>query len=272
MPELVFVDAASVQLAQNVSNVNTSNETDDGSGKNNVVWTVRIYTGGEASEPIVGPFILDRTSPITGGVSLDGVVWSVPTELTENLLVGQSLIAAADIPLFTEQTLRNSAKTFHLAIQSKLSTLTKQPAFPALVWNLLQYRNQNNVGIATPNVKLGTNILFTAPLDERTVNVTAPDGSNYTIPVRNRMSSFGTTQCGLHTITAGTENFQFSVGTLSVEESDLTNTSSGTFGSWIDDETIRNDYESLVWLILIATLIVLAVHLALLKIQAKSRD
>jgi hypothetical protein len=275
MPELVFVDAVSVQLAENVGSTNTSSDTGNNSrseNKNNAIWTVRIYTGAEASEPIVGPFILDRTSPMAGGVSLDGVVWSVPAELTEKPLAGQALIAAATVPLFTEQTLRNGTKMFHFAIQSKLSTLTTQPAFPALIWNLLQYRNRNNVGIATPNVKLGTSILFTAPSDERTVNVATPDGLYYTIPVRGGMASFGTTQCGLHTITAGTEQFQFSVGTLSLEESDLTNTSSGTFGSWIDDETIRNDYDSLVWLLLIASLVVLAIHLALLKIQMRSRD
>ena len=255
LPDLVFIDAAAPSTEH-------ENPAETGAA---VPWTVRVHSGGEDGDPLIGPFILDRTSPLTTGVSLEGIVWSIPPETMESPLPGLPVIAAADVPLLTEQTLRHGVKVFHLALQNRLSTITSQPPWPALIWNLLQYRNRHAPGVASPNVKLGTNVLFTAPVGERSATLTEPDGKSRVIPIRSGTAQIMTTQCGLYAIRCASETYSFAVGTLSVEESDLSEATSGTFGGWLDEETIRTDYYSIVWMLLLASLVVLAVHLAFLR-------
>ncbi|HBT75429.1 MAG TPA: hypothetical protein DEB39_00560, partial [Planctomycetaceae bacterium] len=247
-PEIVFTDG-SAEAAVDAAGV--------------PIWTVRFYVGGAGDEQaFIGPFVLDRSSPLTMGLSLDGVVWTATEDVH---LPGTPIISAGDVPLLTEQTLRDGGKEYRLAYRDRLSTFSTQAAWPALIWNILKYRADQAGGMVSPNLRLGNDAVFIASARDKSIEWTEPDGVRRTIPVRGGQASMETRQCGLHTVKASSGEYAFSVGTLSTEESDLTGTSSGTFGGWNDEATVRTDYRSIVWALLLGVLTLLAAHLALVR-------
>lgn len=155
-----------------------------------------------AVKPYIGPFILERSHPLTEGISLDGVVWAAKESQTS---AEQALISAGVVPLLTEIKRSNresstSVLTFYL--NEKLSTLTDNPVFPALIWNIL----------------------------------------------KREQKSAETNRSG-----------------ISVTESNLLSAVTASEGEWLDDETLRTEFQSFAYLLLLATLGILTAHLYAMK-------
>ena len=243
-------------------------ETDDPmTGRTNemrTTWIVRVYT--ESSEPkvqsYVGPFIIDRNSPLTTGLSLDGVVWSASSERE---LGGLPIIAAGNVPLLTEHIMRSGEREIRMQINERLSTLTLSPVWPILVWNMLKMRSGQLYGVPTNNLRLGSEAEFIARGDDTSIELTDPLGKKRTIQVRSAKTTIPANECGLYQIKASSGDYRFSVGTLSGEESDLSRMEQGRFGSWLDEETIRTDYRPLAWILLLIALGCLTLHLILVS-------
>ncbi|MDR2642407.1 MAG: hypothetical protein LBC74_06395, partial [Planctomycetaceae bacterium] len=60
--------------------------------------------------------------------------------------------------------------------------------------------------------------------------------------------------------------YEFAVGTLSAEESNLLNLTTATIGNWFDEETLRTEFQTFAWLLLLATLMVMTAHQWCIKI------
>ncbi len=222
-------------------------------------WTVRFVKEPDAAKQkaFIGPFVLDRQHPISTGLSLDGVVWS---GAEEPAMDGIALISAGSVPLLTEQFRRGGVRILNIQLNDRLSTLTGSPSWPILIWNILKYRSGETVGVATANVKLGAEVLFIGAEGDDAVEVTAPDGVRKSMPISNGSASLPADQVGVYPLKAASGEYSFAVGALSAVESDLRKGSTDTFGNWLDEETLRTDYESIVWILLLSTLALLTAH------------
>ncbi|MDR2642660.1 MAG: BatA domain-containing protein [Planctomycetaceae bacterium] len=231
------------------------------------VWGVHILAESNKNnvKSFIGPFIIDRGSVLSNGLFLDGVVWSC-NEGTR--IAGNVIISAGDITLLTDERRRNNTRVIHIKINDEISTLTSNPAWPILIWNILQYRSKQNSGFAVNNLKLGTEAEFISGEGDRVLEVTTPTGEQRTFTIMTGLDVYLSStsiripadQIGLYNVKASSGNYEFSVGALSAEESDLKNCRTETWGSWLDDETMRTDYRSVVWIFLLVSLILLVLH------------
>ncbi|MDR1485624.1 MAG: BatA domain-containing protein [Planctomycetaceae bacterium] len=231
------------------------------------VWNVHIVT--EADEKniksYVGPFIIDRASGLANGLSLEGVVWSC-NESTG--MAGNVIVSVGDVPLLTDERRRNNSRVIHIKINDSMSTLTSNPAWPILIWNILKYRGNQNSGFTSNNLKLGTEAEFISGEGDRMLEVTTPanEKKNFTITTGLNVYALNASiripadQVGLYRVKANSGSYEFSVATLSADESDLQKCRTTTNGTWLDNETIRADYRQIAWIFLIVTLALLALH------------
>src|SRR5262249_20633175 len=114
-------------------------------------WVVRLLAEKEA-EAYAGPFVLDRTHPLTEGLSLEGVAWAAGpgTELE-----GAPVVAAGNVPLLTDREAADGRHELRLRLRPDLSTLPESPAWPILMVNLLQWRAAQAPGLDRANLPLG---------------------------------------------------------------------------------------------------------------------
>jgi len=73
-------------------------------------WVVRLLVEKEA-EAFVGPFVLDRSHPLTEGLSLQGVVWGAGPGKS---LPGLPVVLAGNVPLLTDAAYRDFDPDVHL--------------------------------------------------------------------------------------------------------------------------------------------------------------
>jgi hypothetical protein len=230
-------------------------------------WFVSIVSENDSAlmKPFVGPFVVDHSSPLTTGLSLDGIVWSASEET--RAMNGTPIISAGTVPLLSEQHHRNGSRTLTLQINDRLSTLTTEPAFPILIWNILKYRSRQVIGITANNLKLGTEAEFVPAKGDETIEIKTPQGKSQTIVmVSGNPIKIPTEETGVFRVTATSGTYEFAVGTLSAEESNLQNLTTTTVGNWFDEETLRTEFQPFAWLLLLTTLIVMTVHLWCIKV------
>ncbi|MDR1962228.1 MAG: VWA domain-containing protein [Planctomycetaceae bacterium] len=224
-------------------------------------WMVTILseTNTEKLKSFIGPFIVDHSSPLTTGLSLDDVIWSANENLEMN---GTALISAGDVPLFTEQRRRNGSRILTIQINDwQRSTLITSPVFPILIWNILKYRTSQTVGMTVNNLKLGTEAEFVPAEGDETVEIKTPQGDSPTVlSVSGNPVRIPADQTGVFQITTASGIYQFAVGTLSAEESNLLNMATTTIGNWFDEETLRTEFQPVAWLLLLATLLLMTTH------------
>lgn len=253
-PELLFDSSAESSGSANLPTQSPS------------LWTIRLISqdNSDAVKSFVGPFVIDHQHPIATGLSLDGVVWSGSETFN---VPGFPIISAGDVPLLTEQRRRNGSRVLTLQLNDRLSTLTSGPAWPILVWNLLKYRGSQRPGIAVNNLKLGSEAEFIANEEDKNLEITLPDGKTRTITLTGSSTRIPADQVGVYQIKSESGEFRFSVGTLSVEESNLLAATTETQGNWFDEETLRSDFVPLAWALLLTVLFLLTVHHALVSVS-----
>jgi hypothetical protein len=203
---------------------------------------------------------VDRGNQLTTGLSLDGVVWAASASAP---MGGLPIISAGNVPLLTEQILRSGARELRLQVNDKLSTLTLSPDWPILIWNILRTRGEHLHGIPANNIRLGSEAVFIAASNDRNLEIKYPGGTVHKQPIRGLRTTIPASLCGVYEVKTESGTYPFSVGTLSTGESNLQSMQSGTYGGWLDEETIRADYRSLIWLFLLISLVFLVFHLIL---------
>ncbi len=251
-PDILFTGRESVDTTDSTENV----------APDKLAWTVRVFSERDDSkvQSFVGPFVVDRGSRLTTGLSLDGVVWAASATAP---MGGLPIVSAGNVPLLTEQIARNGTRELRLQVNEKLSTLTISPDWPILVWNILRARGEHLYGIPANNVRLGSEAVFIAASGDENLEIKDPRGTVRKQPVRGLRTTIPASVCGVYEVKAESGVYPFSVGTLSAGESNLQSMESGVYGGWLDEETIRADYRSLIWAILLASLTLLVLHLIL---------
>lgn len=227
-------------------------------------WLVSILSESDSSKvkPFVGPFVLDRSHPLTVGLSLEGVVWAASDTASDTLSMrGRALISAGSVPLVTEQRQHNGSRVLTLQINNQFSTLTTEPAFPILIWNILKYRSYHTVGMAANNLKLGAEAEFVPAKEDKTIEIQPPHGQLQTIMVTSgNPIKIPTEETGIYRVKSVSGIYEFAVGTLSAEESNLLNLTTATKGNWLDEETLRTEFQPIAWLLLLSALIIVMIH------------
>ncbi|MGL6196968.1 MAG: hypothetical protein ACRC2T_19320, partial [Thermoguttaceae bacterium] len=224
-------------------------------------WLVRVCSESDTDkiQSFVGPFVVNRSTPLTTGISLDGVVWSGSESAP---MGGLPLVSAGNVHLFTEQIRKDTGKDFRIQLNERVSTLTLSPAWPILVWNILKDRSDQLYGVPHNNLRLGAEAQFIPAPGDDTITVLSPSGESRTItvPIRAGKVAIPAELCGIYEVKANSGTYPFSVGTLSNDESNLQKNSGGKFGSWLDEDTIRTDYRKIAWILLLAALAIFVLH------------
>jgi hypothetical protein len=222
-------------------------------------WIVHLLAEKNGAS-YTGPFVLDRNHPLTEGLTLQGVVWGAGKTVKMD---GSPVILAGNVPLVTDAETRTQSRELRLRLRPDLSTLQDAPAWPILIWNLLQWRASQKPGLSRPNVRLGEQVTLTFATPRESVAIVRPDGTRRTLPVQDRRLVARPDEVGVYSIEADEESAFFAVNALSANESDLSGCTSGRWGDWLDETSLRLEYQSIAWVLLLLVLAIASVHLFL---------
>ena len=237
-------------------------------------------TVSQAVRAYVGPFVVERSHPLAEGLSLDGVVWATTPEES---VAGVAVVSAGNVPLLTDAAVTRGGSRVHLIrlrLDPSRSTLQDTPNLPVLIYNMLAWRASAMTGAAGVNARLGSRVELA--IDERIADaeLTDPDGKMTTLSVVRGRIAFDAAVPGTYRVTtpevervnAGGERevavapaeTVIAVNPLSLAESDLRNAASGTWGTWQTQESLRTEYRTVAWMLLLAVAGLLALHAWLL--------
>jgi hypothetical protein len=222
-------------------------------------WQVQLVVDKEA-EAYVGPFVIERSHPLTQGLSLDSVIWGAGKS---SQITGLPVILAGNIPLVTDTEDADGRHTLRLHLRQDLSTLQDTPAWPILFWNLLQWRAGQRPGLHRANFRLGESPVLIAPPGVEMVQVTSPDGTARQVQVHDGRAVFRADDVGRYNVKAGEQTYRFTVNALNREESDLRSAASGRWGEWQTPSRAAVELQSLSWVLLLLAGVALTVHLTL---------
>jgi hypothetical protein len=227
------------------------------------------------------PFIVDRTHPLTEGLSLQNVLWgggeTVELPGTPVVLAPPAPGEAAgpatakeprNVPLLTDTaslTGRHELRMrLHPALFASEKSLTRSTDWPSFFVNLLAWRGAHLPGLEQANVRLGSRAVLNLRAEAATVTVRPPEGPVLTLPVNGKRVEVPALALGTYTIEAPGEPAQtFAVNTLNRSESDLVLTTSGRWGDWLDEATLQRDYRGVAWILVLLAAVLLMAHLAL---------
>lgn len=215
-------------------------------------WTLELRTG--KGTPFAGPFIVDTAHPLVDGVSLAGVIWGAPRVD----VAGHAVISAGNVPLLVDDRAAASRRIV-LSLSPDLSTLPRSPAWPALLWNLLDWRASFRAGALRPNVALGGAAVVNVP-GARDVTLTTPDGARRRLVPDDGRVSFVAERPGLHVVTAGDDRREVSVNPLDAAESDLSGCGPARAGADASTTAEGSRLRDVAWLPALLALAALTAH------------
>lgn len=105
---------------------------------------------------LLGPFLLEKKSPLLEGVVLGGVIWGGTQNLNLN---ATPLISAGKVPLFVKLNGTDST-AYVLNIDLARPNLSESPDWPILIKNLFDQRRENLPGLRQWNYRLNEDIRF----------------------------------------------------------------------------------------------------------------
>ncbi len=222
-------------------------------------WVVHVLSEDDA-DAFLGPFVLDRTHPLTEGLSLDGVVWGAGKS---HDFPGVPLVMAGNVPLITDSRSIAGQHRLRIRMRGELSTLPLAPGWPVLFWNLVQWRARDLPGLDRANLRLGDAALLALRSGVEQVAVKLPDGTDRSLPVRGGRVAIPTEQTGFYEIDDSDGGTRLAVSVLNAEESDLSPCATGRWGEWPEETGSAPGVIYLAWMLALVILGVLTAHLYL---------
>jgi len=231
--------------------------TDEGDSKieDAEAWTLQIISEKDAAS-FLGPFVIDRSHPLSEGLSLGGVVWGGGKS---RQMAGTPVVNAGDVPLLTDVE-RAGAHELRLRLRPDLSTLQESPNWPILIWNLIDWRAQVAPGLRQTNLRMGGDAALTVESGVESVSVVDPRRLTRRLPARDKTVLIKADIAGVYEISANQNKYSFAANALRREESDLTQAASGRWGNWANATALQWEYRSVAWILLLLALIALAIH------------
>jgi hypothetical protein len=229
------------------------------------IWRVHLLVEKDAAA-YTGPFVIDKAHPLTEGLSLQGVVWGAGK--TSELL-GSPILMAGGIPLLTDMESLSGRHDLRLRLRPDLSTLQDSPGWPVLIANLVQWRATLMPGLSRANIRLGEETTLMLSRDQESVRLIGPDQKQRVIPVQGKHVVVRPDEVGVYEIQSEEEPHRFAANALSREESDLTGCETGHWGDWLDETSLRLEYQSIGWIFILLLLVVLTLHLYFVSHRAR---
>ncbi len=242
-PELIFLDNTTLPDGLNDS------------------WLMHLVVEPQASA-YLGPFVVNQSHPLTEGLSLNGVVWGAGT--TEEL-IGVPIITVGNIPLLTDTERYTGIHEVRLRLRPDLSTLQTSPNWPALIWNLLEWRSTESPGLERSNLRLGEAAVLKTNAGVESARIVSPNGDIRDRSVREREVNLMARDVGIYDVEAGSEKYAFASNALRRSESDLSTRASGRWGGWGDTALERWGFQGFSWFFLLLAITTLTLHLILSK-------
>jgi hypothetical protein len=131
------------------------------------------------------------------------------------------------------------------------------------MWNLLSWRASELPGVSQSNVRLGSDAKVKLPPGVTAVEVSEPGGTVRQITALDRTVSFKPEAPGIYEIKAAGERYLFASNALRKEESDLSASASGRWGSLDEGAGAESELRSIAWVFLLLLMLALSLHLAL---------
>ena len=225
---------------------------------NSNAWSLCWRTAG-ATNAYTGPFVVDDSHPLAGGVTLEGVIWAAATMTNGPGEV--PVILAGNTPLLSVREDVAGRRHLSLNFNPALSTVQNTPDWPALFWNILTWRIAEMPGLKESNARLGAEVILKTTGE--TVTVTQPDGVRTVFSKTGGELALETPLPGVYSVVAGMVTNQFAVNVLTADKSDLSACTSGQWGQWGEAAERRMEESSAVWVFGLLALGLLATHLYL---------
>jgi len=219
-------------------------------------WSL-CWRAASATNAYTGPFVVDNSHPLAGGLALEGVIWA-GANLT-NAPGEVPVILAGNVPLLSVREDVAGRRHLNLNFNPDLSTVQNTPDWPVLFWNILSWRVAELPGLKESNARLGTEVILKTTGE--TVTVTQPDGVKTVFTKTGGELALDTPMPGVYAVTAGATTNRFSVNLLAADKSDLSACTSGQWGRWSEDTERRLEETSAVWVFGLLALGLLAAHL-----------
>jgi len=229
------------------------------------LWTVRINSEPNAAA-FVGPFIIDRSHPLTEGLSLNNVIWAAAGTQITNVM---PVVAAGNIPLITDRQTAAGSHNISIRLNPELSTLIRSADWPILFWNLINWRKSSLPGLLQSNYKLGSTVTFISRHSVKDLSLTDPAGNTKKLSNDMKTIVLDTYLPGLYKLSADKYQYLFSVNSISAAESNLTGAAEGRWGQWQQATLYWWEYKSLDVPLLLTALVLLALHRLLTARQIK---
>lgn len=215
-----------------------------------------ILTAPKAPRLVRGPYLADRAHPLLEGVSFEGLTWSAGT----NQLPGRVLLFAGNLPLISLDSPPRGSPTLHIVSAGAGDALYRAPAWPALVWNLLQACADVQPGPPRRNLRAGVAARFAAEPQQSLVHIETPSGKEQ-LRARGGHADWMPTEPGLYRMRLGDNRTEpFAVNFQAPAESDLRLRQQGTWGEMADTEHLRRTHRSVAWVAGLAALLLAGLH------------
>lgn len=226
-------------------------------------WTLEIRVP-EKPAPFTGPFVADWGHPLVQGLDFAGVVWAGQAGAEPE---GQPLLMAGSTSLL-ETTESNGGQALRMYLDAGRSTVTRTPNWPALFWNLLNWRAGYHPGFVENSVRLGqTARLLLPPVEEAgSIRLEAPDGTVRELP-RGTSGELAVAAAlpGIYSAQVGDQTYRFACQALSPLEGDLSRCATGYLGAESTSGVLRREYASGAWLCGLLACGLLALHAFFLR-------
>ncbi len=229
--------------------------TDNPAAESPTGWTM-IVRNEAAGSSYVGPFVLNRTHPLTEGLALTGTVWGAGSTPES----GTPIVLAGNTPLVTDLERPDGRHLVTFRFKPDLSTLQNTPNFPILLANLVAWRGGTAPGARPINARLGMEIAVNLPPNVSEIEVKSPEGQTRKLAGPGGRATVNADKIGVYELRAGPETYRVAVNALAKDESDLSTANGGRWGNWAKSVALEREYTPIGWLFLVAALGVLAYH------------
>ena len=257
-------------------------------------WVVRFITkattataadGGDLAdqssadtEAFLGPFVVNTRHPVAEGVSLTGLVWSVPTVGSyastadaDSAPAGEPLITVGRQALLSDRRRPDGGHELTWRMAPGGSTVLDSAAFPVMVWNLVNWRADARPGVRPVNARPGNPVRIAASPQASEILVhglgsetshesDTPRGDAVRVAVTDGVGTYWPTGAGLYRVEGGTQVQAFSIQLASVQGSDLRPMTTAEYGDWDRPETVAREYRGLAWAAGLSALVLLLLH------------
>jgi hypothetical protein len=220
------------------------------------VWLFRFRTPAKP-EAFTGPFLVDRNHPLAAGLTLTGVAWG--TE--RSALTGAPVVMLSDSPILTDKIVGNGDHVIEMSLQLAKSNLQSNASWPALFWNLLDWRERSLIGPQQRNVRLGGDIAVRTYGGR--VDITTPEGAIRTIAPTEGLALTVADEPGVWGASFDKRREAIAVNALEGSESDTRERRSGSWGT-TSSSAVRETSSDISWLAILLAVAALSWHLSLM--------